>query len=117
MAHMTDINLERETTIVFNEAEDHASLWSASPLFQRKMERLGIAPTRIAERERGQISCWYEVPRSWIKVKLPIRRQLTEEQRNKMADTARRTFSKRLGQPHDVLSRETDLKNESDAAA
>lgn len=101
MAKENDIRLERETTIVFNEAEDLASVWSASPVFQRRMARLGVQPSESAARERGIVSCWYNVPRSWIRIRPPIQRQLTEEMRLKMAETARRTFSKRPHQKKD----------------
>ena len=95
----TDLQLEQETTITFNDGEDEAFLWSASPTFQRRMKKLGVEPYKVAVRERGQQSCWYKVPKGWIRVKPPMQRQLTEEQRRKMADTARRTFSKRSSLP------------------
>ena len=92
----TDLQLEQETTIVFNEGEDTAEIWSASPSFQRKMTKIGVMPYKMASRERGQQSCWYTVSKRWIRVKPPLQRQLTDAQRQKMAETARRTFSKRL---------------------
>jgi len=67
----TDIQYERETTIVFNEAEPKAYVWSASPLFQRKMKKCGIESHKEAEGERGRTSCWYLVPKTWVKVKPP----------------------------------------------
>ena len=91
---MSDLKLERETTIVFNEAEDEAMVWSASPSFHRKMQKLAIEPYKTATRERGEQSCWYHIPRVWVRISRPIQRQLTEEQRQKMAETARRVFSK-----------------------
>ena len=91
----TDLQLEQETTIAFNEGEGEAEVWSASPSFQRKMKKLGVEPYKTAGRERGQQSCWYRVPRRWIRIKPPIQRQLTEEQRQAMADRARSTFTKR----------------------
>lgn len=91
----SDLKLEQETTIVYNEAEPDAMLWSASASFQRRMAKLGIMPYKTAPRERGAQSAWYRVPRQWIKVKPPIAKQLTEEQRQKMRDTARSRFAGR----------------------
>lgn len=92
---LSDLKLEQETTIVFNEAEPHAMLWSASSSFQRKMDKLGLSPYKTAPRERGALSAWYKVPKSWVRIKLPIKKVLTEEQRLKMADTARSRFAGR----------------------
>ena len=91
----TDLQLEQETTIAFNEGEDNAEIWSASPVFQRRMKKLGVEPYKTTDRERGQQSCCYSVPRKWIRVKPPLQRQLTEEQKQAMADRARRTFTKK----------------------
>ncbi len=88
----TDLQYERETTIVFNEAEDKARVWSASPIFHRRMAKYGILPTKTSERERGEQSCWYEVPRSWVKVKPKVQREITLEQRERMSRLASERF-------------------------
>lgn len=43
--------IEMETTIVFNQEEDVAMVWSASPIFQRKMERIGIEHYKAGKRD------------------------------------------------------------------
>ncbi len=91
---LSDLKLEQETTIVFNEAEPLAQIWSASRSFQRRMEKAGIPPTKTAPRERGALSAWYEVPRKWIRVRPPIVKQITEEQRKDMAERARVRFAR-----------------------
>jgi len=91
---MSDLLRERETTIVFNDDETTASLWSASPRFQKQMERLGISPTKTAQRD-GSVSCLYVVPRKWIKVRKS--KIYSDEQREKMASQAKASFAK--GQP------------------
>ena len=94
---ISDLKIERETTIVFNEAEDAAMIWSASPRFQRAMGKIGVEPYKTAGRERGEQSCWYKVPREWIHVRKPKQRQLSPEQRQNMADRARSMFRKKEG--------------------
>lgn len=90
----TDLQYEQETTITFNQAEADAMVWSAAPTFQRRMKKLGIEPYQRTPRERGQESCWYRIPRGWIRVKAPIKRVFTEEQRQKRSAMARSRFSK-----------------------
>ena len=89
----TDLQYERETTIVYNEAEDEAQIWSASPSFQRRMEKMGVTPTRTAERERGNVSAWYTVPRKWVVVRKPRTVHLSEERKEQMRQVAKRRFS------------------------
>jgi hypothetical protein len=78
---MSDLQYERETTIVFNEEENEAMVWSASPSFQRRMRKLGVEPYKTAQRERGEQSCWYKVPKTWVKLSPPRHMVLSDEQR------------------------------------
>lgn len=78
------MNSEHETTIVFNEGEDTATVWSASPQFHRQMQRLGVEPSRVAPRTHG-FSAWYAVPKTWVKVGPPRTLSFTPEQRAALA--------------------------------
>jgi hypothetical protein len=63
---MSRILIERETTIIYNEAEDHALLWSASPIFRRRMQKLGIEPYKTAQGADGtdtEGSAYFRVPK------------------------------------------------------
>jgi hypothetical protein len=71
---MAYTRLERETTIVYNEQQKTAVIWSASSVLQRRMEKLDVKP----QKKLGE-GCWYEVPKSWIKVSRP--RQVSEAQK------------------------------------
>jgi hypothetical protein len=93
---MSELKLERETTIVWNEAEAEAMIWSASPAFHRKMAKLGIEPYQEVGRGGRERSYWYRIPSVWVRVRAPKRRVLTDEQRQKMAEVARRSFSKKV---------------------
>lgn len=107
---LSDLKVEQETTIVFNEAEELAVIWSASPSFQRKMTKAGITPTKTAPRERGAISAWYEVPRKWVRVKKPIQRILSEEQRKEMSERAKVRFSADRVRKQSILLSESGEK-------
>ena len=71
--------IEQETTVSFNDEEQVAQIWSASGVFQHRMERLGIVPLKMATRPDGGKNCWYEVPKQWVKLRKP--RERTEEQK------------------------------------
>lgn len=88
---MTTLRYERETTLVYNEEEDLAMVWSASPTFHRHMERIGVEPYKVDNRKDGERGCWYKVPKTWIIVRPPIRRTLTQEQRIATAERLRRS--------------------------
>jgi hypothetical protein len=74
---------EKETTFVFNEEDKEASVWSASFIFQKKMAKLGIVPTRTDSRQDA-VSHWYIIPKKWIKIRKP--RVMTEKQRQKLVE-------------------------------
>lgn len=59
---MTLTRLERETTINFNDGEDEASIYSASPTIIRRLKkRLGRAPDRS-----GHYWAEWVFPRKWV---------------------------------------------------
>lgn len=89
----TDLQIERETTIVFNESSEPCMVWSASPVFQRRMAKLGLEPKRIGKRERGEWSGWYDIPKDWIKIRPPRVVQLSDEERARRAERARQRFA------------------------
>jgi hypothetical protein len=75
---MTDrTKLERESGILWNEAEETATLWTVSGVTKRRMRRIMGEPTRVL----GPCEEW-AFPRSWVK--LPRKpREVSEEQREK----------------------------------
>jgi hypothetical protein len=79
---MARIVYERETTIVFNDEEDHATIWSDQPIFQRHMARLGVEPYRTVSDGSDGEGRWYRVPKSWVRVRPP--RQISDEQRERI---------------------------------
>lgn len=77
--------IERETTVSYNEEESVALVWSASPVFQRKMAKRGVEPYQRDDRE-DVAGLWYRVPKRWVKVSPPRNMQLSDEQRAKMGE-------------------------------
>lgn len=57
---------EQETTITWNELEDHALLWSCQPAMLRKMAKLKAEIYRNDEQ-------WnvFKIPKSWVTVRKP----------------------------------------------
>lgn len=96
--------IERETTVCYNEEEDNALIWSASPVFQRKMERLGVEHCKSASRPEAGVeeSRCYRVPKGWVKIR-PAR-VLTDEQRTKLQLLAAQRFGR--GKTNSTLSSE-----------
>ena len=88
---MSRIAEERETVITFNDEQGEALVWSASPAFHRKMVRLGVEPYKTADDGH-----WYKVPKTWIKVRPPTHRQLSDEQRAALSERARQNLARHV---------------------
>lgn len=71
--------LEQETTVVFNDKEEEAKVWSASSFFQRKMEKLGVKPDKIERIDDIHFSIWYRLPKAWVRIRKP--RIMSEKQK------------------------------------
>jgi|SRR5215813_5601300 len=69
------IRQERETIINFNDAEDIASVWTASRTVYRALTKKGYSPVEDDERFAR-----FEIPKSDIRLPRP-KRKLTPEQR------------------------------------
>ena len=81
---------EQEVTIGFNAAEDTAELYTADPVWIRKMDKLTQQnpeqfKLKKAETYQGAIVAkWYTLPKRFISIRSKERR-LTDEQRAKLA--------------------------------
>ena len=58
---------ERETIIIYNEADPLASVWTASEPVYRKLKKQGYEPVEDLER-----SAWFKVPKKCVSVRKPI---------------------------------------------
>lgn len=81
---------EQETIIIFNEAEPSAIVETCNKKLRRRMEDLYAKSLDVVREKSDDVSARYVIPKSWVKVQMP--RQLSEEQRQKMALMARERF-------------------------
>ena len=94
---MSDKLYEQETIIQFcDEPGVLANVWSASPAFQRRMEKLGIVRGIVRKRQGETYSAEYLIPKQWIKIHTP--RLLTEEQRERMKERGRSMQASKRGE-------------------
>lgn len=76
-------NIERETIIIFNEAEELAEVFTFNRPMQRRLAELAQQhPADVLQTERddtdGQTSVTYTVPKGWVRINAP--RVLSEKQ-------------------------------------
>jgi len=83
--------LERETIILFNEAEPTASVDTCNSTLIRQMDSYCAKSPCAVEVLATEHGKRYLVPKKWIKVLMP--RVYTDEQRQKMSERARRQFN------------------------
>lgn len=69
--------VERETTLVFNEAGPTASIYTCNPRWIRQLERYGFRITHEYRDKRGFYAKEFELPKGLIKIpRPPTRREL-----------------------------------------
>jgi len=91
---------ERETIILFNEADDTASVDTCNPALIRKLDK------QIALQENGPIALLHEdefgkrylIPKSWVKVQFP--RTLSPEQRAELSARGKANRQAQLDRAH-----------------
>ena len=74
---------ERETVIMFNDAEQEARIYTCSPAMLRKMDSMVKNCPGIRVEKQDEVSKTYICPKRLVSVRKPPR--LSEEQRQKMA--------------------------------
>lgn len=81
---------EQETIISYNNEEKTATVYTCDKSLIRKLDEMARKDSTIIETTRDEYSKTYKLPKRYIKVKIP--RQLSEEQRQKLAERAKRNF-------------------------
>lgn len=85
-------NIERETIINFNAAEDTAEVYTADPVYIRKLDKLceQFPDTYkfMAElsAKRCKESKTYSTPKRLVKFRPPVTREISKEQREALAE-------------------------------
>ena len=79
-------NLERETIILFNEAEGAASVYTFNGRIKKRLEELHIQhKTDVSLQRADGDSVTYKLPKSWIRINAPRKvKPLSEEQKAKL---------------------------------
>ena len=81
---------ERETAVVFNEADGFWTIYTAVKSHMKRFDKLGYECTNIDRYPDGEIaSKFYRVPRHAVSFRSPEQRQFTDEQRAAMAERLR----------------------------
>lgn len=80
--------LDKETTIVYNNAEPNAEIFTYDRKLITKLKKKNIKLTEV--NEDGSIACI--VPKNWIKISTP--RNLSDQSRLKIAERAKIMGSK-----------------------
>ena len=84
---------EQETIINYNQEEGTAHCFTRDKALIHKLDDLCLKSTSIIVVREGDGYKEYTFPKKWVKVKMP--RQLSDENRQKAAERARRNFGRR----------------------
>ena len=81
---------EQETIILFNEAEQTASVYTHNAALLHQLERLCCShPAQVRQTERGRHSgATYLLPKKWVKLRAPVK--MSEERRAIMVESGKR---------------------------
>lgn len=81
---------EQETIINYNQEEKTATIYTCDRSLISKLNKLSEKDSTIIETNGDEYSRTYTLPKKYISVKIP--RQLSEEQRHKLAERAKLNF-------------------------
>lgn len=90
---MTELTkYERETIILFNDAEQTATICTANKSLQNRLDRFCSENQTIYVVSEDEPFKKYNLPKKWIKVNMP--HKISEERRAKLAEMGRRNLAK-----------------------
>lgn len=87
-------NYEKETIILWNEAEKTAEVYTCSASMMRHMDELVEKSEVITRTEETEYSKTYVLPKKLVSVRLPVK--LTDEQKQKRQERMRELRRKQL---------------------
>ncbi len=79
-------NYEKETIIVYNEAEDFARIDTCNKSLRRKLAEFAQKSPSVVQEREDEISSTYKLPKKWVKVHMP--RVLSEKKRQELKQRA-----------------------------
>ena len=77
---------EKETIILYNNADETASVFTYHTTLQNKLNDLVGKNPDIKITDQGEEWVRYEVSKKWVKISPPRKRELSDEQRSEMAE-------------------------------
>ena len=86
---------EKETIIIYNEAEDVACVYTCNEKLRNKLETLSKKSPECVLEKKDSVSVEYKLPKAWVKVNKT--RQYSEEAKQAMSERAKANLSKRGG--------------------
>lgn len=82
--------IEKETIILFNEKEQYADVYVHNVKLKRKLDELSKErPDEVRLVRSDSESVTYQIPRSWISVKAPSKRKMSDEARKAVGERLR----------------------------
>lgn len=91
---MTLMPIEQETVIIYNQKEQTAECMTYDPRMIRRLDELCEKSEDITLTREGDGFKEYKFPKRWIKISAP--KQMSEEQRAKLAENMRRLRQQQL---------------------
>jgi len=92
---MSLTRVEQETIILYNQEDKTAVCTTCDPSLKRKLDDLCEKSVEITKKTLSDDCEEYTFPRSWVKIKMP--RQLTDEQRERLAEQMERVRNGKKG--------------------
>lgn len=84
---------EQETVIVIGEDDKMAKVYSSSPRWIKKLDKV-MERSRVHKQKRSIVAVEYEVPEKYIKVTKPRKRNMTDEQKAAASERLKKARSK-----------------------
>ncbi len=90
---------EIETVVRWDRTGNPANFYTADRGEARKLERVGLQAVQVDKGPDGKPRGWtFDVPRSWLRVRVRPKRQLSETQREKLRERLQKAReSRRVG--------------------
>lgn len=87
-------NEERETIILFNEADKTATCDTCNPSLIRKLDKLCLENEEISIVRQDEFGKVYKFPKKWVKVNATVK--LSNEQRQKRSELGKANIEKAI---------------------
>lgn len=94
-ADMALSKYEKETIIIYNEAEDTACVYTCNEKLRNKLEAFSKSSTECVLEKQDRISAEYKLPKAWVRINKS--RQYSDEAKQAMSERAKINLSRKGG--------------------